>query len=70
MEYRALRYALVLTPHGWRWSVKRGQSEMAGTCPDRGAAIQGAQTVIDEQLRREAGPKVCKPEPSRASHFS
>jgi hypothetical protein len=34
MEYRGVQYALVLTPHGWRWSVKRGQNEVTATCPD------------------------------------
>ena len=72
MEHRGVGYALVqaITPEGWRWSVRRGQQEWAGTCRDRVTAIQRAHKVIDTQLELEAVPKVSKPEPSRASHFS
>jgi hypothetical protein len=69
MEHRGVGYELVQMPQGWRWSVKRGQSETAGTCLDRGAAIQRAKIVIDKQLSLMAGAKVSKPEPNRASHF-
>ena len=51
MEYRGVEYTVVRTiDKGWRWTVKCGDSEKAGTASNRASAIFRAQRYIDNQL--------------------
>jgi hypothetical protein len=53
LEYRGFEFAVVRTiPKGWRWSVKRDHSDIAGTSYDREDAIKKAKQYIDNLLRR------------------
>lgn len=54
MEHRGVEYAILPTiPKGWRWSVRRGQSDRGGTCYNREDAVRKAKQYIENLLRRE-----------------
>jgi hypothetical protein len=55
VEYRGIEYAILPTiPRGWRWSVKRNQTDRGGTCYNREDAVKKAKVYIENLLRREA----------------
>ncbi len=52
MDYRGVEYRVRRTfcPNGWKWSVKFGDSEKAGTFPEREGAVRLAQQFIDQLI--------------------
>jgi hypothetical protein len=47
--HRGIAFSVVeiSLPHGWRWTVSKGNTVSAGVCTTKGEAIRQAQTFID-----------------------
>ena len=53
MQHRGVEFTVLPTiPKGWRWTIKRGQSDLGGSCYSREDAVRKARHSIENLIRR------------------